>query len=97
MKFRTRATVAGLAATALVAAVPVAAFATTKQVSGGTWNYGANATTNYSNFYHPSRLHRSSVENCYGLVRSADRAGGFYSYASESVCLSGNQAFYNVY
>jgi hypothetical protein len=37
------------------------------------------------------------VENCYGLVRSADRAGGFWSYAAEPVCLSGNQAYYNVY
>jgi lactococcin 972 family bacteriocin len=84
-------------AAGLVGGTAFSAFATTKHVSGGTWVYDAGSSTNYSNFYHPTKLHRSSVENCYGLVRSADRAGGFWSYAAEPVCLSGNQAYYNVY
>ena len=98
MKARTRAWMVTATTAGLIAGTPVvAALATTKSVSGGTWTYGATGSINYSNYFHPSKKHRSSVQNCSGTYRSTDAAGGLTSRVSESVCLSGNQAYYNVY
>ena len=94
-----RAVVIGLVASGVLTATPmVTALATTKSVSGGTWDYGATGTVNYSNYLHPSGLHRSSVANPdYGTVRSKDEPGGQRSYASEGVAIMGNKAYYNLY
>lgn len=98
MKPVKRAVVVAVIAAGVIGAAPaVSAVATTEYPDGGTWVYDANGSTNYSNYYHASKKHRSSVQNCNGLVRSTDAVGGLWSYASEGVCLSGNQAFYYVY
>lgn len=94
-----RAVVIGLVASGVLTATPmITALATTKSASGGTWQYDATGTVNYSNYYHPSGLHRSSVANPdYGTVRSKDEPGGRWSYASEGVAIMGNKAYYNLY
>lgn len=75
----------------------MAANAGTEYVGGGTWQYNADNSTNYSNYYHGSKLHRSSVQNRYGLVRSGDKPGGVWAMASQAVALTNNQAFWYVY
>ncbi len=92
-----RAAVVGALAVAILGATPmVAALATTKSEDGGTWTYGAGGSTNYSDYYHPSKEHRSSVSNDYGTYRSANEAGGLWADVSETVAISGNQAFWDV-
>ena len=41
-----------------------AAFAVTRNVAGGTWDYGTNALIGvaWSSFWHPSKRHGSSVK-----------------------------------
>lgn len=84
-------------ASALVLGSSVAASATTENVGGGTWVYNADNASNYSNYYHGSSKHRSSVQNRYGLVRSGDKPGGQWAYASQPVAITNNQAFWYVY
>lgn len=88
--------VTALAATAVLGAGG-AANATTQWPEGGTWIYDATGTTNYSNYYHSSAKHRSSVSNRLGTVRSADAARGYWSYASQTVYTYGNNAYYYKY
>ena len=98
VKARTRTIVVSVTAAALIGSVPaVAALATTKSVEGGTWTYAATGSLNYSYFLHPTKWHRSSVENCAGMYRSHDEPGRATSRVSESVCLTGNKAYYYVY
>lgn len=55
-----------------------AAFAATQYpAEGGQWNYGLTAGVHaYSDYYHPSQCHGSSVYNDWGNNRSIDTAGG---------------------
>ena len=48
-------------ALSLALVVPVAVYATTSYVDGGTWNYGIGVLGAYSDYYHVSRDHGSSV------------------------------------
>lgn len=43
----------------------VSALAATQNVSGGTWNYGISNSKVYSNYYHKTKKHSSSVKNGY--------------------------------
>ncbi|MFZ6993517.1 lactococcin 972 family bacteriocin [Curtobacterium sp. RRHDQ66] len=64
---------------------------------GGSWTYGTNGPNNtaYSNFYHTTRKHGSSVENGRGnVVRSATVAGGATAKASITKTYAGNHAYY---
>lgn len=78
-------------ATMLTGAVGVA---NAVSVEGGEWNYGVNSVV-FSNYYHPSQIHGSSVINGDGLkVTDYNKAAGKTSYASAKAARSGNQAFY---
>lgn len=68
----------------------------TVNVAGGTWSYGTNSRVVYSNFYHPSRYHGSSVRTYKGLItiRSPKTAAGKWSYAQVRRSPSTNEAFY---
>lgn len=64
---------------------------------GGTWTYGTNGKDNtaFSNFYHKTRKHGSSVKNGAGNTkRSADKAGGETAKASIRKTYAGNTAYY---
>ncbi|MBT1675948.1 lactococcin 972 family bacteriocin [Curtobacterium aurantiacum] len=64
---------------------------------GGSWSYGTNGANNtaYSNFYHKTRKHGSSVENGAGnLSRSRDTAGGATAKSSIRKTYAGNHAYY---
>jgi lactococcin 972 family bacteriocin len=84
-------------AASLTAAVAVAtpAMATMANVGGGTWWYGVQDTVNYSDYYHPSNKHRSSVISDGILTRSSCTAPGDISYASTYAGFSGNKAYWN--
>ena len=74
-----------LLALGLTAGTAGTAMAVVASAGGGTWDYGiANLLpgTNWSNYYHGSRAHGSSVEGDAGLVRSPNVAAGRWSYAS---------------
>ena len=94
---------AGLAlAAGVVGALAVAApaLATTESVGGGTWEHGVTAYSpagkNYSNYYHGSRAHRSSVQNAGGLVRSSCVGAGSWSVASQHATPRGNKAYWSI-
>ncbi|MFT4217246.1 MAG: lactococcin 972 family bacteriocin [Micropruina sp.] len=75
---------AGLVA-GLTFAGAAAASATVVSAGGGTWDYGVTnllPSTNWSNYYHGSKKHGSSVEGDAGLVRSPCVAKNRWSYAS---------------
>lgn len=64
---------------------------------GGSWTYGTNGPNNtaYSNFYHPTRKHGSSVQNGRGnLNQSGTVLGGATAKSSISKTTAGNLAFY---
>lgn len=60
-----------------------AAFAVTRHVSGGTWDYGTNVLIGvaWSSFWHPSRNHASSVKIGANLYSSSCVGGRETSYA----------------
>lgn len=66
---------------AVLGAGATSVFATTEYVGGGTWNYGTNDTTVWSNYYHGSKIHRSSVIGAY-YYNSGWKSPGVWSYAS---------------
>lgn len=71
-----------------------AAFAGHENVGGGIWDYGAD-TTIWSDYYHPSVCHGSSVEDGYGnITRSGNTAAGYTSYASRKASFNGNKAYW---
>lgn len=79
-----------LAIGAFVAAAPASAVT----VEGGTWNYGPG----YSDYLHPSKLHRSSACNGNGVCnRSGDFGGGKWAKAKVGKTPSGNTAYYYNY
>jgi lactococcin 972 family bacteriocin len=79
-------------AISLAAAAP--AFATTESVGGGTWKYGVGFT-NWSDYHHPTKNHRSSVQRAGWTVRSDCTAPNYWSHASMTSGPSGNKAFWN--
>ena len=64
-------------------------------VEGGTWSYGVGSKYVYSNYYHKSKTHKSSVigktTNSSGWTRK-----GVTSKASAQKKLSGNKSYYDV-
>lgn len=66
-----------------------AASATTTHPDGGTFTYETGGPYIYSSYHHPSRVHGSSVKNCFGsLTRSALVGAGRTSSATrEDGCL----------
>ncbi|CNF06940.1 bacteriocin%2C lactococcin 972 family [Mycobacterium tuberculosis] len=88
-----RAVKVALTAGVITMATAGPAMATVKYVGGGTWDYGATATT-WSNYYHGSVCHGSSVYADAVLVRSPNTAAGYWSYASHKAGLAGNQAYW---
>lgn len=97
MKLKNRVLAGLIAAAALGVGLSTAAVApanaTTAYPEGGTWQYGHS----FSNYHHPSKLHRSTTCTSTGCTRSADARGGSWSYSSRQVTLYGNQAYYYVY
>lgn len=75
----------------------ITASASTEYVGGGTFQYDADASLNWCNYYHPSKKHRCTVQNKYGSLRSPDRAGNQWAYQSQPVARTGNQVFWFVY
>ncbi|GEM_PF-523036 len=68
----------------LVAAGATAAYATRVSAGGGIWDYGVTSLTasyNWSDYYHSSRVHGSSVTGDSGLARSLCRGGGSWATA----------------
>lgn len=69
----------------LVGAAATPALATTVSAGGGTWDYGVNNNGGsvWSNYWHTSAKHGSSVQNGYGEIeRSACVGADRWSYAS---------------
>ncbi|MPY58183.1 lactococcin 972 family bacteriocin [Streptomyces spongiae] len=67
---------------AFVTAAAAPALAVTKEVGGGTWSYGTTSETVWSNYFHSSSKHGSSVRNGYGdEERSACVNADKWSYA----------------
>ena len=60
-------------AVAIVMTSAGAAFAVTRDVAGGTWDYGTNILNGvaWSSFWHPTRKHGSSVKIGADVHRSA--------------------------
>lgn len=85
-------TIAGVTAVAIGGAV-VTSVAAADNVSGGTWWHGVGSTYVYSNFYHGSRAHSSSVRGKY-WSNSGWTAAGVTSKASAEKAILGNQAYY---
>ena len=74
---------AAVRAVVIVMTSAVAAFAVTRNVAGGTWDYGTNALIGvaWSSFWHPSKRHGSSVKIGANVHRSACVAADETSYA----------------
>jgi lactococcin 972 family bacteriocin len=78
-----------------VLAVASPALAAVQYVGGGEWRYGVT-DVNYSNYYHGSARHQSSVfNNLKGLVRSGCASGGSWSYATQAAATQGNKAYWS--
>lgn len=84
------AAIAGALATGILAAPAMAV-----SVGGGTWYYGVDSGTNWSEYYHTSLVHRASVSNGNGLVRSSCYGPYLWAYAEEPSTLTGNQAYWS--
>ena len=70
---------------------------------GGEMWYGVHENVNGcckandASYNHPTRKHRSSVQNGGGLVRSGDMSAGIWAQATQAATSSGNQAYYFIY
>ncbi|MFC9297763.1 lactococcin 972 family bacteriocin [Streptomyces sp. NPDC057011] len=82
-----------LVAGAVIAASAAPALATTVSVGGGTWDYGAGTATVWSDYYHGSKCHGSSVQGEY-YDASGNVSAGSWAFASAPVKLSGNKSYY---
>lgn len=83
----------------LLASVGVADAAVEYPKEGGKWEYGTDGPSIWSNYYHKTRSHGSSVRNCHGdLTRSPVVNPGQWSNASRGDgCKRGvDQAYYRV-
>jgi len=86
---------AGMVAAGIaVGAAPASAY--TSYPEGGTWDYGNSGST-WSNYHHPSKVHRSTACNSTKCLRSADAARGSWSRASVSWTVTGNTWYYYNY
>ncbi len=75
-----KAIASAIAAFALTVGVATPALATIRSVGGGTWDYGTGGGRVWSNFYHGSRDHASSVQGeTYMTSRCMPK--GYTSYA----------------
>jgi hypothetical protein len=101
-----RKLLAGAAAVLVSAGVLLSAspaFATTQYPEGGTWNYGKSYYSNgvqilYSEYYHPSNWHRSSIVPDDGRVyRSGDKAAGIWASVSKESYGANDSCYYFKY
>ncbi|NTW40279.1 MAG: lactococcin 972 family bacteriocin [Cellulomonadaceae bacterium] len=95
MKALTRTVLAVIAAAAVSVGVASASSAAETYPGGGTWESGASSTTVWSDYHHPSKTHRSSVQGV-EYKSSAWTAAGKWSLASQPAKLSGNKAWWDV-
>ncbi len=80
---------------ALTVAAP--ANATTAYPEGGTWNYGFKGVTVYSDYYHPSKKHRTTACRSDFCARSTDQYGGNWASQGVQSSAKGNESYYYVY
>lgn len=78
---------------ALAAIAPVSAAVVS--VSGGTWNYGVDDKQVWSNYYHASKVHKSSVIG-YTTHSSAWTSPKYWSYSSASKSAFTNKSYYDI-
>ncbi|MEM5632504.1 lactococcin 972 family bacteriocin [Bacillus toyonensis] len=71
-----------------------AAFAATQNV-GGTWNYGTGGGSVWSNYYHGSKVHKSSVIGQY-YYSSPWTNPGYTSYASAPDTAGVDESYWSV-
>ncbi len=87
---------AGIAVlSASFALAATSAGAETSKVGGGTWYHGFSGVNVYSNYYHPTAWHRSSVTTQYDYYSSPWKAKAETSYACLQSSLQGNKANYD--
>ncbi|SDW06852.1 bacteriocin, lactococcin 972 family [Marininema mesophilum] len=58
-----------------------AAFAKMAYPGGGTWNYGENSSYVYSNYYHKTKTHKSSVKGPGYYVTSGWKSKDVWTFA----------------
>lgn len=100
MRIRSKGLAAGVLSASLVLGGASAALATVAYPpEGGTWEYGTSSNVVYSNYYHATRSHGSSVKNCHGsLTRSPTVLKGAWSHAQRNDACSGeiDYAYYRL-
>ncbi|MEV5594274.1 lactococcin 972 family bacteriocin [Streptomyces sp. NPDC052496] len=84
---------AAVVAGVIVLGTATPALATKVNVSGGTWDYGSKDDNVYSNYYHPTACHGSSVKGKY-FASSGNTDKGLWSYASAEEAMWGNETYY---
>ena len=65
------------------------------EVGGGTWNYGVGVTGSYSDYYHGSKTHSSTVQK--GDSVDSHRVGSGSWAKSRLTIYSGCSFYWNVY
>lgn len=99
MKRKMASVLGSIAMVTVMASVSLAS-AATHHVSGGVWDHGTTGLfgdgTVYSNYFHASKVHGSSVKNANGkTAKSGDVAKGKTSYAStNAVAFKTDYAYY---
>ncbi|MER6250525.1 lactococcin 972 family bacteriocin [Streptomyces sp. NPDC001584] len=83
-----------LAAVALVVAAATPALAASVKTGGGTWNYGVSGGYVWSNYYHETACHSSSVQGDY-YSSSGNVGAAAWSQASATDKWSGNQSWWS--
>ncbi|MEU2338512.1 lactococcin 972 family bacteriocin [Streptomyces sp. NPDC006654] len=91
MKFRNGLRAAA-AAGVLVVAGAAPALATTVNVGGGTWDYGAGTATVWSDYYHSTKCHGSTSVG--KTIQSDTASKGNWSITQVESALSGNETYY---
>jgi lactococcin 972 family bacteriocin len=79
-----------------VTAVAAPAMADREFVGGGTWDHGfaGLGTIVYSNYYHPSTNHGSSVQVNGVVLRSACEGPNVWSHVQAYSAVSGNKVYW---
>jgi Bacteriocin (Lactococcin_972) len=95
MNFKRIALTGLTAAAVLTGAAGIAAATIVNPPEGGTWDYGANASTVWSQYIHPSNCHTASTDGASGLRTSRAERGGTWATMTDSAALWGNEAYYN--